>query len=320
MTQTSASTPIRVAIVGWGAIARSEHAAALAADQGFEVVAVVSPETPRTPWPCYEDLDSLLKAGVKIDAVSICTPPGPRFTLARTALLAGLHVLLEKPPAATAGQARLLEKLARQVGRTVMAAWHSRQARSVEAARAWLGDRTILDFQIDWREDVHRWHPGQDWIWRAPGLGVMDPGINALSILTHILPADIAVTDAALGVFGGHETPIAAWLELTTETCVTGRAHFDWREADDQVWRIIVDTDQGQIQLSEGGAYLVLPGQAQSPSASQALTGEYAGLYRRFSNLIATGESEVDARPLALAADAFLCGRRLEVAWPRADR
>ena len=33
-----------------------------------------------------------------------------------------------------------------------------------------------------------RWHPGQEWIWQAGGFGVFDPGINALSIVTRILP------------------------------------------------------------------------------------------------------------------------------------
>jgi D-galactose 1-dehydrogenase len=42
---------------------------------------------------------------------------------------------------------------------------------------------------VIWREDVRVWHPGQDWIWQPGGLGVFDPGINALSIITHILPA-----------------------------------------------------------------------------------------------------------------------------------
>src|SRR5690606_40163452 len=67
---------------------------------------------------------------------------------------------------------------------------HSRMALAVAAARRWLADRTIHEGRITWREDLRKWHPGQDWILDAGGMGVFDPGINALSILTEILPAD----------------------------------------------------------------------------------------------------------------------------------
>ncbi|MFX5656779.1 hypothetical protein ABTE24_21610, partial [Acinetobacter baumannii] len=42
--------------------------------------------------------------------------------------------------------------------------------------------------KVIWREDVRHWHPDQEWIWQPGGLGVFDPGINALSIVTEILP------------------------------------------------------------------------------------------------------------------------------------
>ena len=38
---------------------------------------------------------------------------------------------------------------------------------------------------------------------------------------------------------------------------------------------------------------------------------EYEGIYRRFAELLARGESEVDAAPFQLVADAFLVGRRV---------
>src|SRR3546814_6448955 len=48
---------------------------------------------------------------------------------------------------------------------------------------------------IVWKEDVRRWHPGQQWIWEAGGFGVLDPGINALSIATRILPRHFYLRD-----------------------------------------------------------------------------------------------------------------------------
>ncbi len=45
---------------------------------------------------------------------------------------------------------------------------------------------------------MRQWHPNQEWIWQAGGLGVFDPGINALSIITHILPRALFITKATL--------------------------------------------------------------------------------------------------------------------------
>jgi D-galactose 1-dehydrogenase/L-arabinose 1- dehydrogenase len=53
--------------------------------------------------------------------------------------------------------------------------------------------------QLIWREDVRVWHPGQDWLLAAGGFGVFDPAINALSILTRVLPERLAQS-AELGI------------------------------------------------------------------------------------------------------------------------
>lgn len=58
------------------------------------------------------------------------------------------------------------------------------------------------------------WHPGQTWIWKAGGLGVFDPGINALSILTRIMPTGLALKGAKLSFLSNCDTPIAAALQL----------------------------------------------------------------------------------------------------------
>ena len=59
-----------------------------------------------------------------------------------------------------------------------------------------------------------------------------------------------------------------------------------------------------------GGSRLRIKGY-DVPAVKQV--NEYAGVYRRFAELCEGGESEVDERPFALVADAFLVGERLEV-------
>ena len=55
---------------------------------------------------------------------------------------------------------------------------------------------------------------GSTWIWKGGGLGVFDPGINALSILTRIFPARCCCVEAELSYPANCETPIAARLLL----------------------------------------------------------------------------------------------------------
>ena len=40
---------------------------------------------------------------------------------------------------------------------------------------------------------------------------------------------------------------------------------------------------------------------------------EYPGLYARFAELVAAGDSDIDLTPLVHVADAFMLGRRAEV-------
>jgi len=215
-------------------------------------------------------------------------------------------VMLEKPPGASVSELDPLIATAARAGRTLFATWHSRFAPAVEPARQWLASRHINSVHICWKEDVRVWHPGQGWIWEPGGLGVFDPGINALSILTRILPQPLFLTAAELSFPANREAPIAARLSLTDSEGVPIAAEFDFRQTGPQSWDIVVDTDRGPLTLSGGGARLVA-GDAVLVEAAEA---EYRGLYRRFVELTATGSSDVDLTPLRLVADAFLLGRR----------
>ena len=67
-----------------------------------------------------------------------------------------------------------------------------------------------------------------------------------------------------------------------------------------------VEADGGRLELGQGGAALRIDGveKAQAPER------EYPEIYRRFAALIRARESDVDARPLRIIADALLIGRR----------
>ena len=180
------------------------------------------------------------------------------------------------------------------------------RAADVEEARALLAGATIRRVRIDWKEDVRHWHPGQQWIWQAGGLGVFDPGINALSILTRILPDPVFPLSALLEVPENCQAPIAARLSLQTSRGAPVEAEFDWRQTGPQTWDIHVETDGPEVLLREGGAKLFVDGAARISAEDR----EYRRLYARFAELIAAGQRDVDLAPLQLVADAFLLGER----------
>ena len=302
-------SPLRIAIVGFGKIARDQHVPAIAATEGAVLAAIASRNASLAGVPHVATLDQLLRDGPPVDAVALCTPPQVRHAQAAMALAAGKHVMLEKPPGATVGEIKPLMNAATAAQRTLFATWHSRFAPAVEPARQLLAGRQVTAIRISWKEDVRVWHPGQDWIWQPGGLGVFDPGINALSILTRVLPQPLFVTAAELAFPANRDAPIAATLALGDAEGLPISAEFDFRQTGPQSWDIHFDTDGGPVILSSGGARLTAGGR-QLVDAADA---EYAGLYRRFLELAATGESDVDLAPLQLVADAFLLGRRRTV-------
>jgi D-galactose 1-dehydrogenase len=300
---------LKIAIVGVGKIVRDQHVPALDATSAFELAATASPHSTLDGVDNFTSLDDLLAAMKDIEAVAVCTPPQVRHANARTALLAGRHVLLEKPPGATLSEVETLRDLADAQGLSLYATWHARHAPAVTDAKAWVEAHPVSKVEIVWREDVRRWHPGQAWIWEAGGLGVFDPGINALSIATLILPP-FWVASCDLLVPANREAPIAAKVDFRLQGADTMTADFDWRQEGPQTWDIRIEAKDGaRLRLSLGGADLEIDG----VPVPQGPVREYGVIYDRFAELIAARACDVDLRPLAQVADAFLLGRRLQV-------
>jgi D-galactose 1-dehydrogenase len=297
---------IRVAVIGLGKIARDQHLPAIAGNASFHLAGVVNPGGSAIEGiACHESLGELFREGPAVDAVVICTPPQVRYALASEALTRGAHVFLEKPPGATLAEVAALEEQATAKGLTLFAGWHSRFAAGVEPARAWLAEQHIRRVSIVWREDVRVWHPEQAWIWEPGGLGVFDPGINALSIVTHILPRAFFLDSAVLSTPANRAAPIAAKMVFRDTAGVEILMDLDWRQTGPQSWDIVVETDAGRLKLSNGGAVLELPDGIRRNEDC-----EYPGLYARFAELIYNRGSDVDTTPLRHVADAFLRARR----------
>jgi predicted dehydrogenase len=194
----------------------------------------------------------------------------------------------------------------REQGVSGLFAWHSRYAPGIEAARDWLASRTLQSVKIDWKEDVRKWHPGQAWIWQPGGLGVFDPGINAFSIVTHLLRLPLFVESAELRVPSNCQSPIAASIKMSDAQHLDVRAEFDFDHGHDELWSIEIRCTEGLLRLDNGGAVLSIDGVRQTVSQE----GEYAVVYRHFQQLIADRTSDLDLQPLRLVADSFFLGSR----------
>ena len=303
----------KIGIIGFGKIARDQHAPAILASDHFELAAISNfGGDPPKDVPSFAGYAEMLKSVGELDAVAICTPPAPRRSIAAACLNAGKHALLEKPPAGTVAEVADIARRAQVAGKVVFATYHAQHNAAVKLAAETLAGKTIKTLHVTWKEDIRRWHPGQDWILAASGFGIFDPGINALSILTRILPQPIFISAADLYIPANRESPIAADLKFSTgggpDEQLT--ADFDWRQTGEQTWQIDVETSDGmKLRLTDGGSKLELDGKPPFVGPPD----EYPDIYREFGQLLEENRSKVNAEPFQLVADAFMLGSRKQV-------
>ena len=298
--------PIRIAILGFGKIAADQHVPAIRGNRRLELVGCSS-RSGQGIGQLFNDWRELIRNSEGLEAVAITTPPGPRYAMARECILAGLHCLLEKPPTTGLAQISDLACLAEAQQVSLFTTWHAQHHSTVDAAAAALAGKRIASMQIVWHEDVHKWHPGQAWIWQPGGFGVFDPGINAFSIATKIFPGALFVEAAELSVPANGQTPIAAEVTFSSPQADGPlTASLDWRRVEGEEWTITVLTSEGsEVRLEHGGSRLVIDGKPSDDDGP----GEYPDIYRLFVDLVDERRSLVDLAPLRLVADCLLVGR-----------
>ena len=305
--------PHSIAVIGLGKIAQDQHLPVIAKNSAFRLAATVSQRgLEEAGVPSFRTAGELFRGAPEVECVAICTPPNVRYAIARAAIDAGKHVLLEKPPFPTTLELTELARYAASKARIIFTTWHSQYNSAVEETRRRLAGQRLRRLAITWKEDVRRWHPGQEWIWQQGGFGVFDPGINALSILSRIMPEPVFVRAADLTYPANKDMPIAARLTFASAAEADPAAgaltaEFDWRQEGEQTWNIAIETASGRVlDLTNGGARLAVDGAVVVDEKPE----EYEKIYARFATLLDTSESLVEAAPFQLVADAFMVGRR----------
>lgn len=124
------SDNIRVGLIGYGYASKTFHAPLIVGTPGLELAAVSSSDETKVKadWPSVAVVSEPkhLFNDPNIDLIVIPTPNDTHFPLAKAALEAGKHVVVDKPFTVTLSQARELDALARSLGR-VLSVFHNRR-------------------------------------------------------------------------------------------------------------------------------------------------------------------------------------------------
>lgn len=211
MSGSSVEGSIRVALAGYGLAGRAFHAPLVEATEGLRLEAVVTNDPEKREelareHPGARAVGDLREALEGVDLVVIASPNRFHVELAREAIDAGRHVVVDKPLAVTAAEARELAEAAATAG-VVLSPFHNRRwdddflTITREVADGRLGDVLQLVSRFD------RWRPQPKAnAWREHG-DPKDGGGLLLDLGTHL-------ADQAIHLLG-PVTTVYAELDVT---------------------------------------------------------------------------------------------------------
>jgi predicted dehydrogenase len=200
------TAPLNVGLLGFGYASATFHAPLIAAVPGLQLTAISSsrPQDVHMAWPKVTVCESpeQLLARPDIDLVVVATPNNTHAPLAAQALMAGKHVVVDKPFTLNVREAHDLIALARQQQR-VLSVFHNRRwdgdFMSVQAALA----RQALGRIVHFESHFDRYRPVVPLRWRDSG----EPGSGLwFDLGPHLL-------DQSLQLFGLPQTLSLDWAQ-----------------------------------------------------------------------------------------------------------
>jgi predicted dehydrogenase len=222
-----AETPLNLAVVGYGYwgpnIVRNVMDSA---DLRLSGLCELNPEraarfSDRYPgvrtWSHFEEV----LEDPEVDAVSIATPPATHYPLARQALEAGKHVLVEKPLATSVADAEALVELAGRHGLVLMPGHTFLYSPAVNKVRDLIesGELGEIYFITSSRMNLG--------IYQADGV-VSDLAPHDLSILLYWLDRPVTTLSANACTVFQSGVPEAAFLTLRFEDGPTANVQVSW--------------------------------------------------------------------------------------------
>lgn len=192
---------IRVGLIGYGYASKTFHAPLIAGTPGMDLAAIASSDAAKvaTDWPSVPVVSEPkhLFNDPNIDLIVIPTPNDTHFPLAKAALEAGKHVVVDKPFTVTLSQARELDALAKSFGR-LLSVFHNRRWDSDFLTVKSLINEGSLG-EIAWFEShFDRYRPQVRNRWReqaGPGSGIWyDLGPHLLDQAVNLFGLPVSLT------------------------------------------------------------------------------------------------------------------------------
>ena len=303
--------PISIAVYGLGKIAFDQHIPAIEASNDFQLAATISQSKTIPGIPSFSTLQELTDSLIEVDAIALCMPPHPRHQIAMKLIESDYDLLLEKPPCANVHESEAVFDAAQNAGVTIFASWHSKFAPMVNMAREWVDENGCDYFQVVWSENVLKWHPGQKWVSQSDGFGVLDPGVNALSIIDAVFDANFSFEEIIFYRPSNWETPIAASFQMRAQSDLVGEVNFDWLTSREDVWEIRFFSESNKMVLSHGGHKMFVNGTPIDTELPH--TSEYTALYNHFAELLRDRNSDFNISPLRFVERLYEGARWKEV-------
>jgi len=267
---------MRVLQVGVGDFGRS-WVEVLSGASGVELAGVVDPSPAARQWvtqelgippeQCFESLDDAL-TGTVADAVLVATPELTHCEVARTALEAGKHVLVEKPLTTTVQDAQLLIETAARTGRIVMASQNYRYrppARTMQRLVREGALGTLQSVKISCRRDTRSLWPSLPYRYQMRHPYLTGMAIHHFDLLRAITGENARKIYARSWRAPDspylHHPAMAAILELECGATVIYEG--DWAPHDtetswDGAWELVGETGRLTRRIGGGGLEAVV--------------------------------------------------------------
>ncbi|MFI9200109.1 Gfo/Idh/MocA family oxidoreductase [Streptomyces sp. NPDC053048] len=345
--------PLRVGLIGYGLAGSVFHAPLIAATEALalDTVVTANPERQRQALAEHPHVrtadtpDALFDRAGELDLIVIASPNRTHVPLARTALEAGLPVVVDKPLAATAAEARSLAGLADSRGLLLSAFQNRRWDNDFRTVAKLISDGTLGRVQR-FESRFERWRPHPKGGWRESGDPAEVGGI-LYDLGSHLVDQALALFGPATAVYAeadvrrpGAEADDDTFIALTHANGV--RSHLWMSATASQLgprFRVLGSTagyvkyglDPQEAALREGlrpggaggadGAWGVEPesswgrlGAGESPLTGggepvPTLPGDYPAYYAAVARALRTG-----GRPPVTAAEAAKTLHVLEAA------
>ncbi|GLW45367.1 oxidoreductase [Streptomyces sp. NBRC 14336] len=201
-------TPLRTGLIGYGLAGSVFHAPLITATEGLvlDTVVTANPERQQQARAGHPDVriaaspDELFARADELDLIVIASPNKTHVPLATAALKAGLPVVVDKPVAGTAAEARELAALAEERGLLLSVFQNRRWDNDFLTLRKLIAEGELGDVQR-FESRFERWRPQLKGGWRESG----DPA--EIGGLLYDLGSH--VVDQALTLFGPAATVYA---------------------------------------------------------------------------------------------------------------